>query len=79
MGLFSSRMTDAEKAKAKGDTRTANQTSRLARTALGDNATRVQREHAAAELERRHGKKGAARIIEEELQKAGAKKRGLFG
>jgi len=79
MGLFSSRMSDEHREAHHQGADSANQTSRLARTALGDNATRVQRERAAAELQRTHGKKGAARIIEQELRKAGAKKRGLFG
>lgn len=81
MGLFRSpsRLTDEQLAQAKSTASHMNERTRLARTALGDNATRVQQQEAAAELERKHGRKGAARIVEEELRKNGAKKRGLFG
>ncbi len=80
MGLFRSpdRLTDEQLAQAKGAAGHMNERTRLARTALGDNATRVQQQQANAELERRHGRKGAARIKEEEMQKNGAKKRGWF-
>lgn len=60
MGLFSSRMTDAELAKAKGQAKSANREQRLAMDAINSGLRRADRERARQELERLKGSKSAA-------------------
>jgi hypothetical protein len=60
MGLFSSRMTDAELAKAKGQARSANREQRLAMDAINSGNTRADRARARQELARLKGSQAAA-------------------
>ncbi|MBO4275166.1 hypothetical protein [Microbispora triticiradicis] len=77
MGLFSSKMTDAELAKAKGKGLSASHLNRLARQALGDGTNRAGQQQAAAELARTVGRRAAGRLKEDALRQAGARAKGL--
>lgn len=83
MGIFSSRMTPAQLAKAKGQGATTGKLNRLADAANGDNTSRAGRARARQELERLAGsKKRADQLQEESMQRAGARPglaRRLFG
>ena len=71
MGLFgSSRMSDDQKAKAKGQAKTGNRTQRLANAANGYGVTRVERERAQAALEKELGEKGAKRAMRDSQRAA---------
>ncbi|GIH69423.1 hypothetical protein [Sphaerimonospora thailandensis] len=71
------RMTPEQRAAAKAKAQAANDLDRLARTALGDNATSVEQRKAQAALERQVGRRKAEQLKERELRRAGAKAKGL--
>ncbi|MEU8199327.1 hypothetical protein AB0C10_36640 [Microbispora amethystogenes] len=77
MGLFSSKMTDAELAKARGKGVSASDLNRLARGALGDGTTRGEQQQADEELARVVGRREANRLKEDALRQAGARAKGL--
>ncbi len=72
MGLFSSRMTPEELARAKGQGGQNSATRRLAQQANGHGANSVDAAKAREELVRKYGERGANRLQEVELQSAGA-------
>jgi len=77
MGLFSSKMTAAELAKARGKGVSASDLNRLARRALGDGTNRADQQQADNELARTVGRREAARLKEDALRQAGARAKGL--
>ena len=77
MGLFSSKMTPEQLAKAKGNGQTANQLNDLATKANGSGETRATAQKAAKDLERQVGKRKAAKLQEDALRRAGARPKGV--
>lgn len=63
-------------ARAKAAAKAANEEARLARAAIGG-GTRADQEKAQAALVDRHGRRGAARLVEQEMRKMGARPKGL--
>ncbi|MFC3982488.1 hypothetical protein [Streptosporangium jomthongense] len=70
-------MTPEQLAKLKKSSSDATYFSQLAEAAEGLGVTRVQRDKAAAELEKALGRRGAAAYRESALQRAGASPKGI--
>lgn len=82
MGLFSSRMTDDQLARAKNGSQAANTLRTLAVAANGHGVTGTQRRQAQTALEGAVGKRQANKLKEDALRQAGARPKGiarLFG
>lgn len=73
-----SRMTPGQLAATKGQFDTTNTFKAIAKKANGHGATRVEKVKADETLTRAVGKKKAAKLKEAELQRAGAKPKGLL-
>lgn len=72
-----SRMTADQLAQAKDAAATSSDLGRLATAANGHGVTRADKAKAAAALEQQVGKRQAARLQEDALQRAGAAPKGL--
>ncbi|MCT9932470.1 hypothetical protein N5079_19905 [Planotetraspora sp. A-T 1434] len=82
MGLFSSKMTDAQLAALKGKGQSSNDLRALAIAANGHEVNSSQKRRARQELERTVGKRKADKLQEDALRQAGARPKGvsrLFG
>ncbi|MEU0516666.1 hypothetical protein [Streptosporangium sp. NPDC006007] len=74
---MASKMTPAQIAAMKAKAETANTLNTLATAAIGGGVTRAAKERADAELVRAVGKRKAASLKEDALQRAGARPKGL--
>lgn len=77
MGLFSSKMSDAEKADLQKRSASANDLRTLAIAANGHGVTSVDKRKARAVLEQQVGSRKANKLQEDALRQAGARPKGL--